>query len=191
MNLSEQFLTMISMTAMGTWIGGSLTTYHRFVHPRKRWRWIMILTDVFFWFVQALLMFLVLLNVNDGQIRFYIFLALLCGFALYKSLLETLYAKILEKMIVFAINTSHFVKRTCQILLIKPVIFLLKLIYELVKMIGKILLTITIFLLTILSYPLKWIYILVFPRRFREWLIKSSHKVRSGYDWLKEKITFK
>lgn len=173
MSLSEQFITMIAMAAMGIWIGTSFTTYHRFVHPKKGWRWIMIFTDVLFWIVQALLVFLTLLYVNEGHIRFYIFLALLCGYACYKSLLENIYSKVLEIIIRIVEKTADIIKNTFLILIIKPSIYLLKLLSVSVTMIGKVILSIIIFLLTISAYPLKWIYRLILPNRARQWLFEK------------------
>lgn len=187
MTLSEQFATMISMAVMGLWIGGSLTTYHRFIHPDKRWRWIMIFTDIFFWIVQGLLAFLVLLYVNEGHIRFYMFIALLCGFAAYKALFEKIYQILLEKLINITVRTIDLIKKTVTVIIITPLIFLAKLLYQLVKMIGKVLLSILLFLLTILSFPLKWLYMLVFPKRFRQWLVTSFKRLGKVKDWFKGK----
>lgn len=187
MTLSEQFATMIAMTAMGGWIGVALTTYQRFIHPRKKWQWFMILTDILFWTVQGLLVFLVLLHVNEGEIRFYIFLALALGFSCYKALIEKAYKKCLEVMIHAIRSTSLFIGRTFSLFFVQPTIVLLKLLYRLVKMIGRILLSILLFLLSAIILPLKWIFQLVIPKKWIEKVI-SVTKVSKAFvtKWFKK-----
>ncbi|MGV3488452.1 MAG: spore cortex biosynthesis protein YabQ [Tuberibacillus sp.] len=168
MTLPEQFATMIAMTAIGVWIGAGLTTYHRFLHTRKKWQWLMILTDILFWMVQGLLVFLVLLHVNEGEIRFYIFLALALGFSAYKALFEAFYKKGLEAFILVIRTAFRIITRTFSLFLIQPTIVLLKVFYRLGKMISRILLTVLLFLFTAVIFPLKWLYKLVIPKRWRE-----------------------
>ena len=74
MTLSVQFYTIVSMILMGVWLGVAVDTYGRFMHP-NRWSILLFLSDILFWIVQSLLVFFVLLQVNEGEIRFYIFIA--------------------------------------------------------------------------------------------------------------------
>ncbi|WP_328192609.1 spore cortex biosynthesis protein YabQ, partial [Heyndrickxia coagulans] len=39
MSLSVQFYTMLAMIAMGSFFGGTLDTYNRFLQRRNRKRW--------------------------------------------------------------------------------------------------------------------------------------------------------
>ncbi len=94
MTLSTQFLTMLSMIGMGSLFGAMLDTYQRFLKRPKRKSLIVFINDLFFWIIQALLIFYTLFQVNNGELRFYIFLALLCGFAAYQSLFKRLIFKI-------------------------------------------------------------------------------------------------
>jgi len=96
MSLSVQFYTMLAMIAMGSFFGGTLDTYNRFLQRRKRKRWVVFVHDVLFWLCQSLLLFYVLFLVNAGEVRFYIFIALLCGFAAYQALFKNGYLKLLE-----------------------------------------------------------------------------------------------
>ncbi|HEX6923159.1 MAG TPA: spore cortex biosynthesis protein YabQ, partial [Bacillales bacterium] len=75
MNLSVQFMTMAAMAVMGLWIGISVDTYGRFFYRggRRRWNVMQITGDLVFWLVQGLLVFFVLLNVNEGDVRIYVF----------------------------------------------------------------------------------------------------------------------
>lgn len=106
MTLTVQFYTMLSMIGMGIWLGAAVDTYRRFMHSQRS-SLLLIFCDVLFWIVQGLIVFYVLLLVNDGTIRFYIFVALLCGFAMYQALLRNLYLHLLNaciKLAIFAFN---------------------------------------------------------------------------------------
>lgn len=172
MTLSEQFYSMIAMGGMGIWIGASLTTYHRFLPSKRVWRWILFLTDLIFWCVQGLIIFYVLLLVNQGTLRFYLFLALAIGFSAYKGLFETIYNKILEGVIRFTVGTARIVKKTVKLFFVQPLLYLLKLCFTLVKMVSRILLVILLFIGTIIYTPFKWLFHLLIPK---SWVKKVNH----------------
>ena len=157
MTLTEQFSTMIAMTMMGIWIGLTLTTYQRLIHPKKKWHWIMIVTDIMFWIFQGLLIFYVLLSVNQGDVRFYIFLALACGFACYKALIESTYQRFLEWLIYVFDRLTQLTKRLLKLFFVQPIVFLLKLLYQLVKMIGRTIIILVLFIFSIVLFPFKLI----------------------------------
>jgi spore cortex biosynthesis protein YabQ len=157
MTLKEQFLSLIAMAGMGIWIGASLTTYHRFLPSRKVWRWILLFTDLLFWGLQALIAFYVLLYVNQGTIRFYLFLAIAIGFSAYKGLLETAYYKFLNGVIRFFVGMARFLKKIVILFFVQPFLTLLKLCLALVKMIGRTLLGILLFTGIVIYTPFKWI----------------------------------
>ncbi|GER67634.1 spore cortex biosynthesis protein YabQ [Weizmannia acidilactici] len=148
MSLTTQFYTMLAMLAMGSFFGGALDTYNRFLQRGKRKRWIVFIHDVLFWLCQSLLLFYVLFLVNSGEVRFYIFLALLCGFAAYQALFKRVYMHILEWCIQTAVRTAWFAAGMFRLLLFRPakwfVLFLFALLvgagrafYAIVKMMAK------------------------------------------------------
>lgn len=157
MTLSVQFNTMLVMVLMGIVLGMSFDTYNRLVPAKSQWYWVRFMNDSMFWLIQGLLVFWALLEVNNGEVRFYIFLALLCGFAAYKGLLESSYKKLLEVLIRAVIKFYFIIRRTVEILIIKPIMALLKLLLYLGKLIGGIILTIVVFIAGILLRPLRWI----------------------------------
>lgn len=108
MSLTIQLYTMLSMIGMGAWIGASLDTYQRFLKRQERKRWLVFIHDILFWIVQALFVFYVLLLVNEAELRIYVFLALLCGFAAYQSLLKAIYMRLLNFLIYIFVQTTHF-----------------------------------------------------------------------------------
>jgi spore cortex biosynthesis protein YabQ len=121
MTLSTQFLTMLVMIGMGTFFGAALDTYNRFLQRSKRKNWITFINDVLFWVFQGLLIFYVLFHVNQGEWRFYIFIALICGFAAYQSLFKQIYLKILEILINVVISIYNFFVRLFLALIYKPI----------------------------------------------------------------------
>ncbi len=53
--------------------------------------------------------FYVLLLVNEAELRIYVFLALLCGFAAYQSMLKAIYMRLLNFLIyIFCANNTLF-----------------------------------------------------------------------------------
>lgn len=121
MTLSTQFLTMLSMIGMGALFGVMLDTYQRFLQRPKRKSWIVFINDLLFWIIQALFVFYVLFLANNGELRFYIFIALLCGFAAYQSLLRDIYRKLLELLITAVVAVYRFIKGAIHLLVYKPV----------------------------------------------------------------------
>lgn len=123
MTLSVQFLTMLSMIGMGSLFGASLDTYQRFLKRPVRKSWVVFINDILFWLLQGLAIFYILFLVNEGELRFYIFLALLCGFAAYQALMKNIYLKLLEIVISTIISIYYFIVKVIRLLIIRPVQF--------------------------------------------------------------------
>lgn len=154
MTLREQFLSLFLMLLMGIWAGASFSVYQRFVHPRKKMRWILLLTDSLFWILQALLLFALLLPVNEGRLRFYMFLGTALGFSFYKVLLEKPFLFIFDKIVCLIVQMSWFIAKTVYQLILFPLYFLLMLVYRLCRMTVSVVLRISCF---VLLFPLKLI----------------------------------
>ncbi|CAM4376085.1 spore cortex biosynthesis protein [Bacillus manliponensis] len=142
MSLTLQLYTMLAMIGMGAWLGAALDTYHRFLKRAERKRWLVFIHDILFWVVQALLVFYVLLRVNEAELRIYVFLALLCGFAAYQSLLKVLYKRILEFIIYICVQTIQFFVRLFQLLIVKPIILIIQMVIAFIFLIFRMLLSI-------------------------------------------------
>jgi spore cortex biosynthesis protein YabQ len=155
MTLSTQFLTMISMIGMGSLFGVMFDTYQRFLDRPNRKSWIVFFNDLLFWVIQALIIFYILFLVNNGELRFYIFVALLCGFAAYQSLFKGVYLRLLEFMIKTAIAIYRFIRRAFQLLIYKPVIGLIQLVISIILLIGRGLFSLVKFVLKVLLFILK------------------------------------
>jgi spore cortex biosynthesis protein YabQ len=139
MSLTVQFYTMLAMIGMGSYFGAALDTYSRLFNRTKRNLFVRGVNDILFWILQALLIFYVLYLVNNGEIRFYIFLALLCGFAFYQSLLKKIYTRFLEYCIRMIIQFCRFAAKLMSNLIIKPVVLLFTFIFSTILMLGKLL----------------------------------------------------
>ncbi|MBE4906675.1 spore cortex biosynthesis protein YabQ [Bacillus luteolus] len=182
MSLTTQFYTMIAMIGMGSYLGAALDTYGRFLKRPKRARWLVFINDILFWVLQGLIIFYILLSVNEGELRFYVFLALLCGFAAYQSLLRTGYQRLLEVLIRAALRTYHFLEKTFHLFIVRPIQLFIQLIIVLLMgllniliAIGKILLNIFTVLVKVLLSPFKWIGVLLWrmlPQNLKKFLLK-------------------
>jgi spore cortex biosynthesis protein YabQ len=159
MTLSTQFLTMLSMIGMGSLFGVMFDTYQRFLNRPNRKSWIVFLNDLLFWVIQALIIFYILFLVNNGELRFYIFVALLCGFAAYQSLFKVIYLRLLEFIISTVISVYRFMRRAFQLLIYKPVLGLIQLVISIIILLGRGLLSLVKFVLKILWVVLKVIWV--------------------------------
>lgn len=122
MSLTTQFYTMLAMVGMGGWIGAALDTYGRFLQRPLRARWVVFINDFMFWVVQGLILFYLLLLVNEGELRIYIFLAVLCGYAAYQSLLKQIYLRILECLIQTSQSIYRFMLKVGHVMIVKPIV---------------------------------------------------------------------
>jgi spore cortex biosynthesis protein YabQ len=155
MTLSTQFLTMLSMVGMGSLFGVMFDTYQRFLKRPNRKSWIVFFNDLLFWILQALLIFYTLFLVNNGELRFYIFIALLCGYAAYQSLFKGIYLRLLELIIRTVIAVYRFIRKTFLLLVYKPVLGLIQLVISIIILLGRGLFTLVKFVFKIILFILK------------------------------------
>lgn len=115
------------MIVTGFYIGVAVDTYNRFSPKKRMLQWLIVCQDILFWFIQAVIVFYVLFQINYGHVRFYIFIALLCGYAAYQAFFHSLYTAMLERII----KIFTYLYKVCTAILfsvvVKPVIFVLKL----------------------------------------------------------------
>ncbi|WP_226568111.1 spore cortex biosynthesis protein YabQ [Bacillus stratosphericus] len=164
MTLTVQFYTMLSMAAMGIWLGASLDTYKLFVNREKTSKWFLVIHDLLFWMVQGLLFFYVLLLTNEGEFRLYIFLAVALGFSMYQALMKQLYIKILKFIITCIYKAVLVLKRLVMSIVFQPIRWLVTLIISAILFLLHSFLRIVRFtfrlvwkVLSIVCYPLIWL----------------------------------
>ncbi|MGF6953028.1 spore cortex biosynthesis protein YabQ [Neobacillus sp. B4I6] len=183
MTLSTQFITLLSMIGMGSLFGAMFDTYQRFLNRPKRKQWIVFFNDLLFWMIQAVIIFYTLFLVNNGELRFYIFLALVCGFAAYQSLFKGIYLHLLEVSIKTTIAVIRFIKKAFHLLIYKPILGLIQLIIIIIISIGRGLLTLVRFMGKVLLFILKIIFVpfqkimLIFWKLLPKGLKKSVEKL--------------
>jgi len=199
MTLSTQFITLLSMIGMGSLFGAMFDTYQRFLKRPKRKQWIVFFNDLLFWIIQAVIIFYTLFLVNNGELRFYIFLALICGFAAYQSLFKGIYLRLLEITIKTIIAITRFIKKTFQLLIYKPIVGLIQLIIVIIIAIGRGLLTLVKFIsnvllliVKIILFPLQKI-VLVFwkllPKSLKKFVEKLYNKTAGNFQRIRNYIT--
>jgi spore cortex biosynthesis protein YabQ len=187
------------MIGMGALFGTMLDTYQRFLQRSKRKHWLVFLNDILFWGIQALLIFYILFLINKGEIRFYIFIALLCGFAAYQSLFKSIYVRILEVIIRSFISFYSFLKKMISILVFKPVRGLIQLVIFIILFIGRGLITLVKFILKtvllIVKTVLKWVgnILLIFwkllPKRIKKTVEKLYNRTAGFFKPIKNTFT--
>ncbi|WP_413304782.1 spore cortex biosynthesis protein YabQ [Bacillus sp. 1P10SD] len=198
MTLSTQFLTMLSMIGMGSVFGAMFDTYQRFLNRPKRKQWIVFINDLLFWIIQALLIFYTLFMVNNGELRFYIFIALLCGFAAYQSLFKGVYLKLLEVVIQTVIATINFLKKTFRLLIFKPILGLIQLVIAIIIAIGrgittlvKFIFKVVLFIFKIVIFPVQKIILLfwkLLPKSIKKSVEKLYNKTAGNLTGIKNYI---
>jgi spore cortex biosynthesis protein YabQ len=203
MTLSTQFLTMISMIGMGSLFGAMFDTYQRFLNRPKQKAWIVFINDLLFWIIQALIIFYTLFIVNNGELRFYIFIALVCGFAAYQSLFKRVYLGLLEMGIQSVIAIYKFLLKTCQLLIYKPVVGLIQLtitiilalgrgLYTLVKFIFRVILWVLRLLLKIIYVPSHKLLLLfwkLLPKGLKKTVEKLYNKTAGKFKEIRNNIS--
>jgi spore cortex biosynthesis protein YabQ len=192
MTLTVQFQTMLSMVLMGIWIGMAVDTYSRFIHEKRKWHWLHFFNDLLFWLVQALLVFYVLLHVNHAEIRFYIFIALICGYAAYRALFESIYKRILEWMVSAAVSLFKFFYRLINNLIVMPIKWLIMLITGIILYVLNILRKIIFGICTVLFSPFKWVGRLIwrFIPKQKWYNLKEKYlKVAGFFNSVKNKVS--
>ncbi|KYD00913.1 hypothetical protein B4102_3448 [Heyndrickxia sporothermodurans] len=173
---------MLAMISMGSFFGATLDTYNRFLKRSVRKRWIVFIHDVMFWLLQGLLIFYILFLVNFGEIRFYIFVALVCGFAAYQALMKTTYLKLLETIINITIAIVSFLKDLFTTIIYNPLKWMIILFITILVGIGKgsyslvqFILKMILLMVKILFKPIIWIcktFWRVFPTSVKKYIEK-------------------
>ncbi|EZH64395.1 hypothetical protein DH09_21660 [Bacillaceae bacterium JMAK1] len=126
MTLVVQFQTFFAMIAAGSAIALQLDVYHRCLLLRSKWT--QAVMDLAFWIVQALLVFYLLFYMNFGELRIYIFIAIILGFVTYWHTVRPFFLRLLERIIQMVQWLIKVVKKTIYVLIITPILGLYKLI---------------------------------------------------------------
>ncbi|HLR08574.1 MAG TPA: spore cortex biosynthesis protein YabQ [Bacillota bacterium] len=196
MTLDVQFMTIITMVLGGFYLGTAHDTFRRFsIHWRQR-TLLMYTLEISFWLIQTLVLFYLLFLVNNGELRFYVFLAVLLGYAAYQALAAPLFKRILERMIYLVKAVWHFVNQVGQALVVTPVKWLVHVLAVFILFLLRLISSICLFLLKLIYFPLRWTCRLAYrcvPKRMQKNLDKISFhysKIKHNViKWMKNNVS--
>lgn len=183
MTLHTQFVTMGMMLLGGLSLGGLFDLYRVLASQLKAPRYAYYLLDLVFWLIGTLLVFKLLYASNLGEVRMFIFFGILIGIAAYFLMFSRTVIQCILWMIRFVKALIRIGKRTIEIFIITPILWL----YKVVILFLGFLLAIAIFLYKImlqLLYPVwKLIIWLTMPLirriRFPSWINNSGRALSS------------
>lgn len=173
MTLSIQFMTMISMIAGGIFIGASVDTFDRILCKRNKRSWLELIYQLGFWLFQAAFLFYILYLVNYGELRVYVFIAIICGFAAYRALFQNFYLNTLELLIKIFTSIFRIIKKAVYYFVIWPIKSIIFLIISLLIVVYKILLKGIFLMFIVVFYPIKLISRLIWrlvPKNMKKYL---------------------
>ncbi len=163
MTLDTQLITMISMTISGLYVGFATETYRRLSVAWKNRRVFMYLSEISYWLLQTCILFYVLYQVNNGEMRVYIFLTCLFGYSVYVVLFRSVYKRVLEIIIKIVVAMVEGLIKAVYTLFIQPMIWIV-----------QALITVFLFFLQLLYWILKIVlYVLLYPLRILLSILKK------------------
>lgn len=158
MTIEQQFTTIFLIIGSGFCIGILFDGFRVIKSKIKLSKWVVFFVDVNFGIFSALLIFIVLLWINYGQLRLIIFPIFFLGLWIY--FLTT--SKYFVKLWIIIFNILHqiwsFVLRVIQLLIIRPIIFLYKLVIIAITFLITALFAIGSISQKILITPIKMLY---------------------------------
>jgi spore cortex biosynthesis protein YabQ len=173
-SISVQLQTVLAMSACGALMGMGFDTYHVFKGKSRFPPWLVFLCDVLFWVGSMALVFFILIRVNDGVVRFPIFLGMLLGAWGYFVIGSKKYIQFLLAVIKFCQWLYRTVLMLIDTMIVRPILFLYKLVWMLLTFLFSI-------LMTILSFLWKTVKFLTSP--FARWgqnMGKRIHRKGTG-----------
>ncbi|MGD8192530.1 spore cortex biosynthesis protein YabQ [Brevibacillus ginsengisoli] len=174
MSIAVQLQTIASMSLCGCLMGIGFDTYQYFREKGRFPKWLTFVFDLLFWFASIAVVFYVLVEVNQGIVRFPIFFGILIGAWVYFVLGSKTYIQFLITVIKFAQWLYKTILTIIQALVIRPIMFLYRIIFMILAFILSILMTIGRFI---------WKIILWISSPFTKWgqsLGKSFHRQGKG-----------
>ncbi|MGM8213034.1 spore cortex biosynthesis protein YabQ [Virgibacillus sp. W0430] len=157
MTLDVQFLTMLAMTIGGIYLGFALDTFRRLTAALAKKTVFYYVLEVSFWFLQTVLLFYLLFQVNGGELRFYVFLACLFGYSIYQVMFSAIFKKALEHILLIVETLFRWIKALVNRLLIQPIRWLVRILFIVMLALVQGFITILLWLLKLIYVPLTWV----------------------------------
>ncbi|MEF2968731.1 spore cortex biosynthesis protein YabQ [Paenibacillus sp. M1] len=126
MNLETQWATLLWMLLCGGAMGIAFDSY-RVVSGQLRFpRWSVHVLDLCYWLAAALFVFRTLYHVNQGELRFYVFLGLFLGVWIHFLILSVVIEKFVVNLIKVVQKIYRITIRIWRLTVVTPVKWLLK-----------------------------------------------------------------
>ncbi|CVK18796.1 spore cortex biosynthesis protein YabQ [Sporomusa sphaeroides] len=123
MELSTQIRTFLLIVTTGIVLGILFDTY-RVLRRRFRPPWLVTsLTDLLYCLLASAIAFTALLAGNWGELRFYVYIALLVGIIAYYRLVSQYVMKFIMALLLLITKLCHLTKLAVAFTIIKPVVF--------------------------------------------------------------------
>lgn len=126
MELNSQVFTFAMTIVTGIVLGGLFDCYralrHRF-RPRMFMTWV---TDLLYWLVATVIMFIALLVSNWGELRFYVFIGVLSGLGLYYNWLSRYALRLFVSGIEVVIKVLQLLNKIFIGVFVRPSLYFLR-----------------------------------------------------------------
>ena len=187
MTLNIQLMTMGSMIVSGIYLGIAFETYRKLTMWWRQYSVFKFICDLAFSLSQTVIIFYVLYQVNDGQLRIYVFLACLLGFSMYVVFLKKIYIWLLNKIFKFISALFYGVYNLINLIIITPIVNIIKFFYKVLKYIlNGLVVLLENTLLKVLKKLILYLYSLFSP----SWLEKKS-QIEKKYSIIKNTLSLK
>src|SRR5690625_2178939 len=156
----------------GIYLGMALETFRRLSPAWKHNKVLTYCLEISFWLMQTIILFYILYLANKGEMRFYVFIAGLLGFSIYQAIVATFYRKVLEFTIGLSLKLLFFCKKTIQILMIIPIMWLINLFLSIINFI----LLLVFKIVKIILIPVQWLSKLIYsllPKKIKQLINKT------------------
>lgn len=137
MELSTQIRTFLLIVTTGVVLGILFDTY-RVLRRRFRPPWLVTsLTDLLYCLLASAIAFTALLAGNWGELRFYVYIALLVGIIAYYRLVSRYVMKLITALLLLLAKLCHLTKLAVAFTIIKPVVFVTRTVLWPFRFIGR------------------------------------------------------
>lgn len=121
------------MILSGFYLGVIQETFRRFTVYWKGRLFLTYFLEILFWMTQAGILFYILYQVNQGELRVYIILACFLGFSVYQALVKPAYKKLLEYVIQVFKTIYRGIEKLINLLFISPLRWIFLTFYRMIK----------------------------------------------------------
>lgn len=170
MTIEIQFISFFSMLIAGLYLGCMFDTNERISRMFKDKTSLNILFQFIFWLGQSVLIFLSLVKINGGHVRFHFIIAIILGYWLYFIYCRRVYLIILERVIAFVTKIILIIKQIITFLIIKPIIFVVQAFISLLNVAIIVLFKLLSFILKCLEWIFRPVFKII-PENVKKYLV--------------------